>query len=218
MIMNSMYQLTQEYLWLIESVIEKEGVLDPEDDKDLIEALGINEENFKEKMLAYCHVIENIKAEIAGAKLEIERISAFANARENTIESLKKQLLFGLENFGTKNKTGGIQMTLDNFRIHRGSSTRTEIDPLKFNEEYKKIQLPPLDKKTIEIIKKALPQVLLGYQEKVVIPSVTDIDNLIVNIKNQKDALIAEGKEDEAKAIPDVEGVKKISGHHVVIK
>lgn len=98
----NIFNLTQEYLYLMADIEEAGGEITDE----IAERLQVNSEDFAEKMDAYASIIASYEGDIATIKTEQERLKGLATSKEKSIESMKKVMLIALELFGEVGKTG----------------------------------------------------------------------------------------------------------------
>lgn len=98
----NIFNLTQEYLYLMSDIEEAGGEITDE----IAERLQVNSEDFAEKMDAYASIIASYEGDIATIKTEQERLKGLATSKEKSIESMKKVMLIALELFGEVGKTG----------------------------------------------------------------------------------------------------------------
>ena len=141
--MANIYELTQDYLRLLEMAEDPE--LDPEVIADTFEAidgeLEIKAEN-------YAKVMKNLEGDIAALKAEEERLSKKRKAIENNIKRMKLALQEAMEITGkTKFKT-----ELFSFGIQKNTPTVIidTDDVYKIPEEYLKYKEPDVDKTAIK--------------------------------------------------------------------
>lgn len=141
--MANIYELTQDYLRLLEMAEDPE--LDPEVIADTFEAidgeLEIKAEN-------YAKVMKNLEGDIAALKAEEERLSKKRKAIENNIKRMKLALQEAMEITGkTKFKT-----ELFGFSIQKNAPSVVidAADIRDIPEEYLKFKEPEVDKTAIK--------------------------------------------------------------------
>ena len=141
--MANIYELTQDYLRLLEMAEDPE--LDPEVIADTFEAidgeLEIKAEN-------YAKVMKNLEGDIAALKAEEERLSKKRKAIENNIKRMKLALQEAMEITGkTKFKT-----ELFSFGIQKNAPSVVidAADIRDIPEEYLKFKEPEIDKTAIK--------------------------------------------------------------------
>lgn len=124
----NIYNISEEYLILMNEIEEAEGELTPE----LLERLEINRENFEDKMKAYKNVIDFKERNIGYAKDEIARLTARRKTHENLIKRLKLTQSNALKIFGNKSKTSksGYNYDFDTFK-----ASTWQLDKLDVNED-----------------------------------------------------------------------------------
>ena len=84
----NLYQIENEYLQLSEMLIDSEGELTPE----LIEALEINGNNLKNKVVNYGYVIKQMEGNVDLIDAEIKRLQAMKKSRVNAADTLKETI------------------------------------------------------------------------------------------------------------------------------
>ncbi len=86
--MSTLYELTEDYLHLLE-LLEEEEYLDPKVFTDTLEGI---EGAFETKAEGYARVIQELLAEAEKYEKEQQRMEAIAKSRRNRAEMLKKYL------------------------------------------------------------------------------------------------------------------------------
>ena len=86
---QSLYQIQQKYISVLEHIEEVEGVLDD----DLEERLSISQDELEEKALAYIEFINDKKSYIERINSEIKRLQAMKKREENVVDRLSDSLL-----------------------------------------------------------------------------------------------------------------------------
>ena len=94
--MSSLYNIEQDLLDIFNQIEELEGELTPE----LDDQLRLTQEEYKEKLEKYAHVVRQYEADIKVIKEEVERLNKRKKTFENRIERLKKVMLEAVVNFG----------------------------------------------------------------------------------------------------------------------
>ena len=84
----NLYNIQQEYIELVNSIIQAEGELTPEVES----ALQINKEDLEVKGINYGFVIRKLDYEIDTIDSEIKRLQGLKSARNNAIDRLKSSL------------------------------------------------------------------------------------------------------------------------------
>lgn len=98
----NIYQIQNEYQLLINSIIENDGEITPEQEL----ALTINKDQLQSKSESYAYVIKQMDAECDIIDLEVKRLNALKKVRSNAVERLKANissamLLFEVEEIKT---------------------------------------------------------------------------------------------------------------------
>ena len=91
----NIYQIQNEYQLLINSIIENDGEITPEQEL----ALTINKDQLQSKSESYAYVIKQMDAECDIIDLEIKRLQQAKKVRENTVERLKATLTNAMQLF-----------------------------------------------------------------------------------------------------------------------
>lgn len=94
----NLYNIQQEYIYLMAQIEEQDGLLESEQ----IEQLNIVEENFKEKVTEYCKIIKQLEGEANMCQTEINRIGKLQKGKLVFVERLEKILLEAIKMFGDK--------------------------------------------------------------------------------------------------------------------
>ena len=141
--MANIYELTQDYLRLLEMAEDPE--LDPEVIADTFEGI---EGELEIKAENYAKVMKNLEGDIAALKAEEERLAKKRKAIENNIKRMKATLQEAMELTGkTKFKTElfsfGIQKNAPSVVIDAADIRDIPEDYLKFKE-------PEVDKTAIK--------------------------------------------------------------------
>lgn len=94
----NLFNIKQEYIILVNSIIDNNGELSPE----LSQALAINETELKEKAINYGYVIRSFEYENDIIDAEIKRLKALKEQKEKAIQKLKDAVsdamnLYGIE-------------------------------------------------------------------------------------------------------------------------
>lgn len=98
----NLYFIEQELLDIFEELEENGGELTPE----LEERLAISQENFKDKIEKYTHVISRYNADINYIKSEQKRLKELADSKQKVIDNLTKVMTESIDKFGDTKKSG----------------------------------------------------------------------------------------------------------------
>lgn len=143
--METLYQLTDEYLQLLEMAEDPD--VEPEVLKDTMEAIG---GEIEIKADGYAKVIRQLTADAEGINSEIERLTARKKAIEGNAGRMKTSLQDAMQATGkTKFKT-----QLFSFRIQKNAPS-VVMDSDEIPEKYLVPQAPKVDKKGISAALKA---------------------------------------------------------------
>lgn len=85
----SLYTIKKEF----QAIIDRAESATSEEFQELESELVINQESFKEKALAYTHVIKNYESDISGIDAEIKRLQSMKTAKSNVVEKLEKNIV-----------------------------------------------------------------------------------------------------------------------------
>ena len=96
---NTLYQIKESYLSLMDDIEASEGVLS----EDQENALEINKSELDSKSIAYLEVIKSSKAFISTIDDEIKRLEALKKRNSNLIDRLESSLLSAVQLFGEFN-------------------------------------------------------------------------------------------------------------------
>ena len=94
--MASIFDISEEYLKIIQEFEESGGEITPE----LEERLNITREQLESKLKAYYAIIKQNEALIEVSKDEKNRLNDSQKAKENLISRLKKIVVYTVEQFG----------------------------------------------------------------------------------------------------------------------
>lgn len=141
--MNTLYEIKNEYLELINQVEEMEGEITPEIENQLI----INQNELQNKAIAYHSVILSKDAFNMQIDNEIKRLQGLKKRNNNLIDNLKNRLIGAIQMFG--------EFTIGTNTFGLRKSERVEVEDVnQLPKEYKTIKVTEQANKTE--IKKAL--------------------------------------------------------------
>ena len=127
---NTLYDIKQEYLELIQEVEEMEGELTPETEY----RLNINQNELQTKAIAYHSVILSKDSFNMQIDSEIKRLQALKKKNNNVIENLKSRLIGAIQTFGD------FTVGTNTFGLRK--SERVEIEDVNLlPKEYKTIKV-----------------------------------------------------------------------------
>tara|TARA_R110000764_G_scaffold4017_3_gene16588 strand:- start:2821 stop:3309 length:489 start_codon:yes stop_codon:yes gene_type:complete len=142
---NTLYDIKQEYLELIQEVEEMEGELTPETEYKL----NINQSELQNKAVAYHSYILSKDSFNMQIDSEIKRLQALKKKNNNVIENLKSRLIGAIQTFG--------EFTVGTNIFGLRKSERVEIEDVNLlSKEYKTIKVTEQADKIA--IKKALKE------------------------------------------------------------
>lgn len=125
-----LFEITRDYLNLINEIEESEGEISEESEK----LLFINGEDFADKMNAYQRIIKSKEADIEFKyKPEIERLQKMIKANQSTVERLKATMKDALILLGDTGKTGNKTLRTDLYNFFTKDNYTVEVDPIKFS-------------------------------------------------------------------------------------
>lgn len=131
---NTLYEIKQEYLELINQVEELEGEITPEIEEQLI----INQNELQNKAIAYHSVILAKDAFNMQIDNEIKRLQALKKRNNTLIDNLKNRLVGAIQTFG--------EFTIGTNTFGLRKSERVEV---------KDVNLLPKEYKTIKVTEQA---------------------------------------------------------------
>ena len=144
----TLYELTNDYAELL--LMAEDPDTDPQAFTDTLEGI---EGAIEDKADGYAMVIRQIKADVAGLKAEIDRLTARKRAGENAIERMKEALQYSMQATGkTKFKT---QLFSFGIRKNPPSVVIDAVNVRDFPDEYIIESEPILDKKALKDALKA---------------------------------------------------------------
>lgn len=127
--MSTLYELTGEYLQLLEMMGEED--VDPQVLADTLEGIG---GEFEMKAEAYAKIIKELEAEVGKFRSEIDRLVARRISIENNIDRLKQHL------FASMKVTGKLKFKTDlfSFGIQKNGGKRPVrlLDDVEVPEEF----------------------------------------------------------------------------------
>lgn len=94
--MSNLYFIEQELLDIFDTLEDNGGELTPE----LEERLSIAQEDFKDKIENYTHVISKYNADINFIKSEQKRLKELADAKAKVVDRLSKIMIDAIDKFG----------------------------------------------------------------------------------------------------------------------
>ena len=142
---NTLYDIKQEHLELIQEVEEMEGELTPE----MEYKLKINQNELQNKAISYHSYILSKDSFNMQIDSEIKRLQALKKRNNNVIENLKSRLIGAIQTFG--------EFTVGTNTFGLRKSERVEIEDVNLlSKEYKTIKVTEQADKIA--IKKALKE------------------------------------------------------------
>ena len=92
----SLYNIEKNYIDLTEKIIEDEGILTEETEKQL----AISEQQLQVKGACYAFIVKNLEDDISIIESEIKRLQALKSSRVKTADRLKETLSNAMKLFG----------------------------------------------------------------------------------------------------------------------
>lgn len=123
----NIFEISKEIQSVFEELEDNGGELTPE----LEEKLSISQDEFRLKVESYLSVIKTIESDIECCDKEIKRLQSVKKAKQNSIERLKRVLIWAIDTFGDINKSGNRFIDLGTTKITIKSSDKVVV-----NEEY----------------------------------------------------------------------------------
>ena len=118
--MPSMYHLNEALLGAMQTLTDNGGELTPE----LEQILALDAEHFEQKAESYCHVIADLKGKIAGAEMELERLTQLRAAYTAQANDLKARLRDAVALRGGKAQAGTFALRVQ----QNGGKTPVHLD------------------------------------------------------------------------------------------
>jgi hypothetical protein len=142
-----LYEITQEFLYLFESITEALEDVDIADKDDIISNTLANvSHEFDNKALNVARYIANLEHELLGVKEATKRLQVRAKATENKIDKLREYLLNEMRKLDKKSiKSDEIMLTLRN---NPAKVVITDEESLPADVKYKVTEIK-VDKKLI---------------------------------------------------------------------
>ena len=123
--MASIFDISEEYLKIIQELEESGGEITPE----LEERLNITREQLESKLKAYYAIIKQNEALIEVSKDEKNRLNDRQKAKENLISRLKKIVVYTVEQFGeVKPKAKNKSLSFDTLSVSLKESDSLVIE------------------------------------------------------------------------------------------
>lgn len=144
--MNTLYELTSEYLQLLEMAEDPD--VDLQTIADTMEAIG---GEIEDKADGYARVMKQIEANAAGIKAEIDRLTARKTSMENNVKRMKESLQAAMEATGKKK----FKTALFSFNIQKNPASLKIDDPEAVPESFLVPQPPKVDSAAIKDALKA---------------------------------------------------------------
>lgn len=132
--MSNLYFIEQELLDIFEELEDNGGELTPE----LEERLSIAQEDFKDKIENYTHVISKYNADINFIKAEQKRLKELAEAKSKVVERLSKIMIEAIDKFGDekpKSKAKFIDFGTGVVSVRNSKAVQLNDDLLKNVDE-----------------------------------------------------------------------------------
>ena len=136
----TLYELTDNFKSLKELL--ESGEIDEQTFNDTVESFNAD---IEEKAEGYSKIVREFEAEAAGAKAEIDRLTAVKQTAENNIKRLKANLLEAMQAQG-KNKIKAGTFTVS---IAKNAPSVNILDEEKIPKEYYRTPDPELSKKAL---------------------------------------------------------------------
>ena len=123
----NIFEISKEIESVFEELEENGGELTDE----LEEKLSISQDEFHSKVNAYLSVIRNTESDIECCDKEIKRLQAVKKTKQNSIERLKRILIWAIDKFGDVNKSGNKYIDLGTSKVTIKSANKVVV-----NDEY----------------------------------------------------------------------------------
>lgn len=133
---NTLYQIKESYLSLMDEIEASEGILS----EDQENALEINKSELDSKSIAYLEVIKSSKAFISTIDEEINRLEALKKRNKSLISRLENSLIGAIELFG--------EFTVGTLTFGRRKSESVQVDDVNsLPTEFKNVKVTETAKK-----------------------------------------------------------------------
>ncbi len=133
---NTLYQIKESYLSLMDEIEASEGILS----EDQENALEINKSELDSKSIAYLEVIKSSKAFISTIDEEIKRLEALKKRNKSLISRLENSLIGAIELFG--------EFTVGTLIFGRRKSESVQVDDVNsLPTEFKNVKVTETAKK-----------------------------------------------------------------------
>ena len=129
---TTIYQIEQNYLQIVNQLIDNEGELSPE----LETELQITQEQLQNKAVNYSFVIRQIESDIEQIENEVKRLNAMKKVQQNVIDRLKSTLTTAMNIF----EVDEIKTPLIKINFRKSESVEVE-DVNALPNEFKTIKL-----------------------------------------------------------------------------
>ena len=139
----NLYFIEQELLDIFDTLEENGGELTPE----LEERLSIAQEDFKDKIENYTHVISKYNADINFIKAEQKRLKELADAKAKVVERLSKIMIEAIDKFGDekpKSKTKFVDFGTGVVSVRNSKAVQLNDDTLERVDNALEIMLKDL--------------------------------------------------------------------------
>lgn len=123
-IMQNLFNITQDILSIEEELEETGGELTPE----IEEKMTIVEENSKETIEHYCNLIKYLNSDVDLIKAENKRLKELADRKQKIIESVKKRIIDFIDKFGNTKKSGVKYFAYNTGEVSIRKSESVEVD------------------------------------------------------------------------------------------
>ena len=133
---NTLYQIKESYLSLMDEIEASEGILS----EDQENALKINKSELDSKSIAYLEVIKSSKAFISTIDEEVKRLEALKKRNKSLISRLEDSLIGAIELFG--------EFTVGTLTFGRRKSESVQVDDVNsLPTEFKNVKVTEIAKK-----------------------------------------------------------------------
>jgi len=137
---KTLFNITTDYLQIMEKVEILEGELTPE----LNELLTINETQLQSKSIAYLEVIKAKEERNNTIDTEIKRLQAMKKANNRITDNLKFRLLEAVKMFGNFEILNGLQK----FGTRKSTQIKIDIETNQLPKEFKTVKVTESPNKT----------------------------------------------------------------------
>lgn len=126
---RNLYEISSELQQIIDYIEDNGGEINEEIENELV----IHENELREKVEAYCNIIQMTSGDIEVCKNEKKRINDLQNTRKNLVDKLKSRILDAVNTFGFKGKSGNKTLETNLYKLYTKNTTTLKLDNDRIN-------------------------------------------------------------------------------------